>query len=71
MKSFLDEDSELAQEELDNNDSRRLRSRLIDDTRISKPSKAGEEDLQPFRTEFVKTADEMSSYLDAKKTDPV
>lgn len=45
MKSFLDEDSELAQEELDNNDSRRLRSRLIDDTRISKPSKAGEEDL--------------------------
>lgn len=70
-KSLLDEDSEVAQEELSNQDFRRLRSRLINDTRISNPKKDGEDSGKPFRTEFVKSADDMASYVDAKNTDPV
>lgn len=70
-KSLLDEDSEVAQEELTNQDFRRLRSKLINDTRINNPKKEGEENPKPFRTEFVKTADDMASYVESKKNDPV
>jgi len=55
---------------LTNQDFRRLRSRLINDTRIVNPKKEGEED-KPFRTEFVKSEEDMAAYMEAKKNDPV
>lgn len=60
----------MAQEEFSSQDFRRLKTKLINDTRINNPKKDGEDD-KPFRTEFVKSQEDMNAYLDAKKADPV
>lgn len=69
-KFSQDEDNEnMGSQEDDstNQEFRRLKNKLINDTRINNPT----DSKKPFKTEFVKSSDALSAYLKNKQDDPV